>query len=424
MNPLIRLIPPPLVRFFARPYVAGASLAQATGVAARLWQQQGLATTLDLLAEDIEDEAVVERNVQTYLGMVDAAADDARFGEAGRPTVSLKLSSYTTAPLEAAGDAKGSREAAFRISEHAGQRGVGVSIDMESRHWTDFTLQTLRALHAAGHRHVGAVLQTRLHRTRRDLDHLPEGCRVRLVIGIYQEPAEVALTDKRAMKERLLEHAAILLQRGHYVEFATHDEQFVRRFVDDVVPAAGAGPQAFELQMLYGVPRDALLQQMRNRGVRARLYVPFALSWPMAIAYLRRRLDEYPAMMWLVAKNELQRLLGWGGARGAVASPAASAPPTGSASTTASTADPAGSRGSDGSGSSGSSAKPGGSGSPGSSARSGAPSREGERTPPGPGHPGSAPGPSAGTAGGSPPASPPPGPSRSAPPAGASRASS
>ena len=32
VNPLIRLIPPPLVRFFARPYVAGDSLEKAMDI--------------------------------------------------------------------------------------------------------------------------------------------------------------------------------------------------------------------------------------------------------------------------------------------------------------------------------------------------------------------------------------------------------
>ncbi len=310
MHPLIRLIPAPLVRFFARPYVAGDSLAKAMDVAAGLWRDRRLTTTLDLLAEGIDDEATVETNVQTYLQMIDAAADDPRFAGVDpldRPTVSLKLSSYTTAPRERGGDADGSRAAAERICAHARTRGVRVTIDMESRHWTDFTLDLVRDLRARGHDEVGAVLQTRLERTRDDLDRLPAGLRVRLVIGIYKEPAEVALTDKPAMKQRLLEHARLLLERGHYVEFATHDEAFVHRFVDEVVPATGATPDRFEVQMLYGVPRDRLLASLVQRGIRCRLYVPFSTSWAMAIAYLRRRLDEYPAMMFLVLRNLLRR---------------------------------------------------------------------------------------------------------------------
>ena len=146
-----------------------------------------------------------------------------------------------------------------------------------------------------------------LNFTESDLDALPPGIRIRLVIGIYSEPDEIAITDKREMKERMLRFARTLLERGHYVEFATHDEPFVRRFVDEVVPATGVGLDRFEVQMLYGVPRDRLLGELRGRSVRCRLYVPFALGWPMAIAYLRRRLDEYPSMVFLVARNWLFR---------------------------------------------------------------------------------------------------------------------
>jgi len=308
VNPLIRLIPPPLVRLFARPYVAGDSLARAMDTAAALLAERGLWTTLDLLAEDIEDRQTAERNEQTYFAMVDASAGDPRFpASSDRPTLSMKLSSYTTSPLDQDGDAAGAAEAVTRICERAAERGVKLTLDMESRHWTDFTLDLLGELWARGHHHVGGVLQTRLDRTEQDLDRLPPGIRVRLVIGIYEEPARVATTDKRVMKERLLTYGEELLRRGHYVEIGTHDEVFVRRFVDEVAPRVGAGPDRFEIQMLYGVPRDRLLQELRGRGIAARLYVPFALGWPMAIAYLRRRLDEYPAMMGLVLKNMLRR---------------------------------------------------------------------------------------------------------------------
>ena len=88
---------------------------------------------------------------------------------------------------------------------------------------------------------------------------------------------------------------------------ATHDVQCVRRFLEDVVPKAGVGTDRFEVQMLYGVPRDRFLADLMRQDVRCRLYVPFALGWDLAIEYLRRRLDEYPAMMWLVTKNMFLR---------------------------------------------------------------------------------------------------------------------
>ncbi|MEO1483691.1 MAG: proline dehydrogenase family protein [Myxococcota bacterium] len=307
MNPLIRAIPSPLVRFFARPYVAGDSLKEAIAVAGDNLERRSLLTSLDLLAEGIDSDDIVRANVETYLEMVDAVADDPRFADAElRPTLSLKQSSYTTSPLEEGGDGAGAREAIFAIAKRAAERRVQLTVDMESSDWTDFTLETMRALHREGFTDVGTVIQTRLHRSEADLDALPVHCRIRLVIGIYQEPAERAVTDKKEMKERLLTFGKTLLERGHYVELATHDEDYVRRFVDEVVPAVGASTNQYEVQMLYGVPRDGVQKELLERGVKTRLYVPFAIGWSMAIAYLRRRLDEYPAMMFVVAKNMLR----------------------------------------------------------------------------------------------------------------------
>ena len=293
-----------MVRFFAKPYVAGDSLEKAMAVVRKLRANRGLLSTLDLLAEDIREPEQAQANVNTYMRMVAAAAAEPA---ADRPSLSLKPSSYTTKPLHEGGDAEGSREALFAIARQAAAAEVPVSIDMEGSPWTDFTLATLQQLHAEGLTNVGCVLQTRLNRTVEDLDQLPRGVRVRLVIGIYRESPEVALTDKAAMKERMLEFAQKLLERGHYVEFATHDVAYVRRFVEQVVPAARAGTDRYEIQMLYGVPRDRFLADLMRQQITARLYVPFAIGWEMAIEYLRRRLDEYPAMMWLVTKNMFWR---------------------------------------------------------------------------------------------------------------------
>ena len=308
MNPFIRVIPPAVVRFFAGPYVAGDSLAGAMDVAADLVARDGFLTTLDLLAEGIDTQDVVDAIVETYLEMTDAVASDARFtNPAGKPTISLKPSSYTTSPLDKGGDAFGSLEAIRRICRHAKDRGVGVTIDMEDRHWTDFTLDCLDTLHDEGFDNIGAVIQSRLHRSTDDITRLPPGIRVRVVIGIYHEPSDMATQNKQEMKERLLALADQLLERGHYVEFATHDEVYIRRFLDEVIKKRGIASDRFEIQMLYGVPRQTLLRSLVASGFRVRLYVPFAKGWPMAIAYLRRRLDEYPAMAFLVLRNTLKR---------------------------------------------------------------------------------------------------------------------
>lgn len=313
MKALVRILPDFLVRFFARPYVAGDSLEDGLA-AARTLLGQGITTSLDLLYEGITSEAEVATVRRVYADMVEACAgfEDVQT----RPTVSLKPSSFTTRPLERGADmdAAGSEDAIRAIVAQARARGVGLTIDMEDRHWTDWTLDLFRRLLAEGQDHVGIVLQTRLHRTEADLDSLPPGCRVRLVIGIYLEPPEHATADKKEMKQRMLRFAGTLLARGHRVELATHDEAVVRAFLDEVVPAAGVGSDRYEVQMLYGVPRAAMHRQLvegRLGGqgpVGVRLYVPFATSWKLALAYLRRRLLENPSMAFAVARNLLRVL--------------------------------------------------------------------------------------------------------------------
>lgn len=299
---LAELIPAPLVRVFARPYLAGGTMSAALDTASALLEGRGLLSTLDLLGESVTREAQVEQNERTYFRLVDEVSADPRFLDlTGRPTVSLKPSAFTV------GDKLEAFDRIRRVLMRAQDRGVAVTIDMEDRHWTEVTLEHAVSFYLEGF-DVGTVLQTRLHRTEQDLTRIPRGMRVRLVIGIYPEPKEVALVDKRAMKERLLVFSEQLLEAGARVELATHDEAFVGRFVRDIAPRA---PHRCELQLLLGVPRDGLLAQVRDGvfGPRlpVRLYVPFATDMGQATAYLRRRMEESPSMVWLVLRNLVAR---------------------------------------------------------------------------------------------------------------------
>ncbi len=315
---VVDALPAFLIRLFARPYVAGEGLDAGLEVGRRLLAGAGIVTTLDLLAEEVRDPARAQENVATYLAMVRGVAADPAFRSArDRPTVSLKPSSFTAAPLDRGGDAAGSREAIEAIAAEARRLGVGLTIDMEDHTWTDWTLDVAVDLHRRGF-DVGTVLQTRLHRTADDLKRIPSGMRVRMVIGIYLEPAAIALTEKPAMKERLLVQSAELLERGAYVEVASHDEALLQRFLREVVVPRGLGGERYEVQMLYGVPRAALLTAIVSGSVTTRdkvpppvrLYVPFATAWDQATAYCRRRLRNNPAMATYVALNLLQMLRG------------------------------------------------------------------------------------------------------------------
>jgi proline dehydrogenase len=298
---LSKLIPGFLVRFFARPYVAGSSLDDAIRTAVDAHDGDGLLTTLDLLGEDVVRPEQVERQTGTYREMLARSASDPSFGDRPRPSVSVKPSGFTCTALA---DAKAPL---FALAEEAHTRGVALTIDMEDRRWTDLTLDWTIEMFERGW-DVGTVVQTRLNRTMTDIDRIPAGMRLRLVIGIYPEPAEIATTNKDEMKERMLECARRLLERGVKVEFATHDERYLERFVRDVAPIA---PDLCEIQLLLGVPRHDLLERIAagELGVQvpARLYVPFALSWADATAYLRRRMDESPSVVLLVLRNLFRR---------------------------------------------------------------------------------------------------------------------
>jgi proline dehydrogenase len=315
---LLDLTPPSLVRLFARPYVAGEGLESALAVARRLQRDAGIVATLDLLAEEVRSKERVAANRASYLEMIRGIASDPAFPSPGvRPTASVKLSSFTTAPLDRGGDGRGAREAAEALAVEAKRLGVPLTVDMEDHHWTDFTLDVAIDLFRRGF-DVGTVLQTRLHRTERDLERIPAGMRLRLVIGIYLEPKEIALVDKPAMKERLLTQSARLFDRGVHVEFASHDETTVRRFVAEVVRPRELGGERYEVQMLYGVPRAALLAEILagrlappDRAPPAvRLYVPYATAWDQATAYCRRRLRNNPNMARYVLLNLLQIVKG------------------------------------------------------------------------------------------------------------------
>ena len=182
-----------------------------------------------------------------------------------------------------------------RIVEAAAQAGVEITLDMEDRHFTDVTLRMYKAIRDQFD-NFGIVLQSRLFRTGDDIRALhAKPCKVRLCIGIYNEPADVALQDKPAMKDKLFDYVQLLLDHGHVPQIATHDEPLIRRCIA-YLDGKGVPRDAYEFQMLLGVPRSEIQQEIVKRGQVMRLYVPFAEDWRFATHYLKRRLAANPMM--------------------------------------------------------------------------------------------------------------------------------
>ena len=81
---IVDLMPGPLVRTFASPYIAGKGVASGVAKADALHAQSGLSSTIDLLGEEVFNREDVEATVQVYFRMIEALKD--------RPfaTISLK----------------------------------------------------------------------------------------------------------------------------------------------------------------------------------------------------------------------------------------------------------------------------------------------------------------------------------------------
>jgi len=288
---IIDLMPGPLVRTFASPYIAGKGISSGVSKADELHAKHGISSTVDLLAEEVFSREDVEATVQVYLRMVEALKDRTY------ASISLKPTSLGINESEAY-----CQDNLRRIVSAAAVHGMHITLDMEDRQFTDVTLRMFKAIRDEFD-NFGIVLQSRLFRTTEDIKTLhAKPCKVRICIGIYREPAEVALQDKADMKAKLFEHVQLLLDHGHYPEIATHDEPLVHRCIEHL-DKNGVSKGAYEFQMLLGVPRHDLQEQIVKRGQIVRLYVPFAEDWKYAVHYLKRRLAANPAMALMVMKN-------------------------------------------------------------------------------------------------------------------------
>ena len=319
----IELLPKQAIRVFASPYVAGDSMDAALAKAGEL-AGRGVASTVDVLGEDVAGTRDIETYAGLYIRLAEAIAANTRLGrlsEGIRPSISLKPSMFVMAPKDDDGIIRDPAsvkwdecEASIRkVLDVSSPLNLRVTIDMENHQWTEATLAMHKRLFARYGALVGTVLQSRLNRTSQDIEELPDGCRIRLCTGIYDEPASVATRNVHEMKSRMVPMARRLLEKNIFLEFATHDLHLIQRFVREVIVPMGIGPDKFETQTLMGVPRQRLIGQLTSgdyfagfngsseqlrRGIVHRLYVPFAEHWDQAIAYSRRRLRHSPNLLW------------------------------------------------------------------------------------------------------------------------------
>jgi proline dehydrogenase len=277
-------------RSFARRFIAGERIEEAI-IAARALEARGFRLTLDFLGESVTTVEQATEATRQYARLIDVVV-----ASGIERNLSLKLSQLGMA-IDRATCVDNMR----RILDPAERHEFFVRIDMENSAYTALTLEVFETLWRLGHRRIGVVLQSALHRTDKDLQRMIElGARVRLVKGAYHEPASVAYQKKADVNAAYLRQMRLLLDRGVYPAFATHDETLLRE-ARDHARAQGIHTDRYEFQMLYGIRRD-LQATLARDGYRMRIYVPFGHEW---FPYFMRRLGERPANVMFVLQAML-----------------------------------------------------------------------------------------------------------------------
>jgi proline dehydrogenase len=272
----------------ARRFVAGEHRDDAIA-AARGLEAQGLATTLDLLGEQVTSSTAALEAVGGYVDLIGAMAD----GGISR-SISVKL---TQIGLDV--DRATAIDNLRRILEAAAEPTCFVRVDMEGSDYTADTLTTVETLWNIGYRNLGVAIQSALRRSEDDVRRMNDlGISVRLVKGAYRESRSVAWVRTEDVERQFRALAEALLTHGHAPAVATHDPDLIAH-TRRIAESSGVAPDRFEFEFLYGIRRDLQLALARD-GYRVRIYVPYGREW---FPYFMRRLGERPANVAFVLKN-------------------------------------------------------------------------------------------------------------------------
>jgi proline dehydrogenase len=276
-------------------FMPGEDAADALGASRRL-AENGIATVLTHLGENISDRAEAESVTQHYLDLIGRIRSTALPAE-----VSVKL---TQLGLDL------DREFCYanlaKLIENTPAEKT-LWIDMEQSPYVDATLELYRRARKS-HRNVGVCLQAYLYRTEKDLDALiPVGASLRLVKGAYNEPAEIAFPKKNDVDENYFHLTQRLLspearRAGVRAAIATHDRVLIRRLTTWAA-AQGIPNAQLEFQMLYGIQRAEQVR-LAQEGYRSAVLISYGSFW---FPWFMRRLAERPANILFLARNFFSR---------------------------------------------------------------------------------------------------------------------
>ena len=281
------LVPKPVVRRVASPYIAGERMDDLLRIAEGL-NREGYRVAAAILGEFVTRREESEEAVREYASLL------LRMGERRvdgyihvKPThLGLKLDkSFCTENIRA-------------LLVAARRPGLFVRVDMEDSPCIDDTLDMYYQLRPEFD-NLGVVIQARMRRSLADARELAKvKADVRVCKGIYLEPYSIAFTDPELISPNYARLVEELLGAGSPVAIATHDERLVFE-ATRTIERLGIPHDRYEFQMLLGVmtPLRALV---RGAGHRVRVAVPYGPNW---YPYSLRRLRKNPAIAGYVLKS-------------------------------------------------------------------------------------------------------------------------
>jgi proline dehydrogenase len=251
-------------------YVASRSLSGAIATVEMLLER-GHGASVDLFGERVSDPAVADDVLTDYLALV-----------AALPPAPADV--WLSVDLSHLALGAGAAAAADRLAAIADALPVGrrVQVGAEQAALTDLVQACVVAVAAVGGLadRLGATVQANLMRSSADTDALADaGVHVRLVKGAYVE-ATGAHPYGEPTDVAFLRLGFRLAERGAAWSMATHDG----RLREALLLAHGSVP----VEQLLGV-RPETLDELHDRGVPTRMYVPYGADW---FRYWARRLAE------------------------------------------------------------------------------------------------------------------------------------
>ncbi len=251
-------------------------------------RREGVLASIYYLGEYVTSPALVARNVEEVLALVDEgdpSGDTTTFLSLDPTQIGYSISDDLVC------------KNALRISRAVRDRRTFrfLMIDMEDASLVGRSIELHQRLRAEGVP-IAITLQAYLRRTEADLRRLAgEGAAIRLCKGAFVGSRAVALTDRRSISDAYLSLARLLLsaptrEAGAYPILATHDLRILETLRSDI-ERNGWLPHQLEVEMLLGV-REPLRRELLQMGYTVRVYVPFGSQWwPYAV----RRVGENPA---------------------------------------------------------------------------------------------------------------------------------